>query len=96
MFNKGFEQFVESWQGPFAHPLLVNMWKVIPPHVYWGIWKERNNRAFRNEERSEEVVVDKICKFIVENMKCNKWRKLVFPLISWISKLPRDGVWRMG
>ena len=50
-----------------------------PPNVCWGIWKERNNRAFRNEERSEEIVTGIIFKLIVENMRNCKWRKLAVP-----------------
>ena len=57
-------------------PSLSVCGRLFPHHVCWGIWKERNNRMFRNEERSEEVFVDKICKLLVKNMKCCRWRKL--------------------
>ena len=40
-------QFVESWDCPFHHPRLVFLWKIIPPYVCWHVWKERNNRIFR-------------------------------------------------
>lgn len=50
-----------------------------PPHVCWGIWKERKNRVFKNEEISEEIVKGLIFKLIVENMQNCQWRKLLVP-----------------
>lgn len=34
---------------------------------------------FRNEEREEIVVVERIYKLMVENISCSKWRKPTFP-----------------
>ena len=69
------------WFGHFPPPPYPNV-EGNPPHVCWGIWKERNNRDFRNEERSEEIVIDIICKLLVENMKSRKWRKPYPPQID--------------
>ena len=30
-------------------------------------------------EREENFVVERICKLIVKNISCSKWRKLTFP-----------------
>ena len=54
VFNVEMGQLV-NWQGPFTHPLVINLWKIIPPHVFWGIWKDQNNMVFKNEEREVKV-----------------------------------------
>lgn len=75
IFHMGTEQFVVNWLIPYHHPLLIQLWNVPPPNVYWGIWKERKNRVFRNEERNEKVMTGLIVMLLVENMQNSKWRK---------------------
>lgn len=49
VMNDNLGQFVENWCCPFYHPRLVFLWKNFPPYVCQHIWKERNNRLFREE-----------------------------------------------
>jgi hypothetical protein len=36
------------------------MWKVLPKFILWNLWLERNNRIFRDSQRSAAIVVTKI------------------------------------
>lgn len=38
------------------------------PHVCWGIWKERNNKIFRDREELAKILGRKILKNIKENL----------------------------
>jgi ribonuclease HI len=42
------------------------------PHFCWGIWKERNNRIFREKEEPTVVVERKIHKLLKENYQVSK------------------------
>ena len=73
VLHMGMEQFFMNWLSPYHHPLLIQLWNVVPPHVYWGIWKEIN----------EEIVMGSISKLLLENMQNSKWRKLLsLPMVS--------------
>ena len=37
-----------------------SMWKVLPKFILWNLWLERNNRIFRDNQRSAAMVVTKI------------------------------------
>ena len=67
-------QFIKNWDFPFNHPKLVMLWQIIAPHVCWHIWKEMNNRLFRNEEKLEEVIMRIMQKLIMENILNTKCR----------------------
>lgn len=42
------------------------------PHFCWGIWKERNNRIFREKKDPTAVVERKIHKLLKENYQVSK------------------------
>ena len=42
------------------------------PHFCWGIWKERNNRIFRDREESALILGRKVSKNIKENLQVLK------------------------
>jgi ribonuclease HI len=46
--------------------------KWMLPHFFWGIWKERNNRIFRDDEVPSKILPDKITKCLVENFSVIK------------------------
>lgn len=71
-------------------PLPYRNVESYPPHVCWDVWKERDNREFINEERSEEIVTDIICKLLVKNMKSCKWKKSVIPPNQKEQKIARN------
>ena len=66
---------MENWDCPFHHPRLILLWKIIPPYVCWHIWKERNNRIFREENRTVEVVFEVMNKLLKENLRVAKYKK---------------------
>ena len=72
--KENMEQFVESWDCPFHHPRLILLWKIIPPYVCWHIWKERNNRIFREESGMVEVVFGVMNKLLKENLRVAKYK----------------------
>lgn len=73
VMNRGMNQFVEKWSCPFYHPHLSTLWLLLPPHVFWGIWKERNNRVF-HEQMGEDIVGEILGKIITENVIVAKVR----------------------
>lgn len=42
------------------------------PHFCWGVWKERNNRIFRDREEPAYVLGEKIYRNIKKNYKVRK------------------------
>ena len=48
--------------------LLIKRWKSLAMLTWWTLWKERNNRIFRNKARSPVEVADHIL------MELNQWR----------------------
>lgn len=69
-------QFINNRKYPSAHSLVTLFWRLIPPHVYWHIWKERNNRIFRDTGSSVDMVTDLAENYLRENAIISKWRTL--------------------
>ena len=42
------------------------------PHFCWGIWKERNNKTFREKEEPTSVVGKKTYNMMKENYRVRK------------------------
>ena len=42
------------------------------PHFYWDIWKEKNNRTFREKEEPASVIGKKTYKMMKENYHVRK------------------------
>ena len=55
------------WKCPSKDPDAQFLWKLTLPHLWWGIWKERNNRIFRNKELPGWVLGQNIIRSIKEN-----------------------------
>ena len=53
-------------------PKIFFLWNIIPPYVCWHIWKERNNRIFREESKIVEVVFGIMNKLLKENLRVAK------------------------
>ena len=47
-------------------------WKITLPHLWWGIWKERNNRIFRDKEMPDWVIGNNIIIAIKENFNSHR------------------------
>lgn len=39
----------------------------ILPHVCWGVWKERNNKMFRDKETKVDIIFHKFLNALMEN-----------------------------
>lgn len=72
MLEESVSQFVENWDCPFYHPRLVFLWRIVPPYICWHVWKERNNRIFREEEMPMEVVMGIMEELLKENLMIAK------------------------
>ena len=70
--KEGLEQFVENRDCPLFHSKLILLWKNAPPHIFWHVSKERNNKIFREEEKLVEVVVEIMEKLQRENVMSTK------------------------
>lgn len=67
MFLEDIQGCFGSWYYNTNNLTIKNLWKFSFPHILWGIWKERNNRIFKNDINPFEVVWAKIKYNFVEN-----------------------------
>eukprot|EP00253_Pinus_taeda_P020137 PITA_20137 len=78
-----------NWRKNFSNnEVLSSSWALTPSFIIWNVWKERNNRIFRNVKESPQYLYDLILKqiketvgTIVRNLPMNppfatKWRIL--------------------
>lgn len=59
----------KSWKCPSKDLDVEIIWKITLPHLWWGIWKERNNRIFRNKDFPGWVLSQNIVRSTKENFK---------------------------
>ena len=48
VFPKTVKEALLSWKGSFIGKKKRNMWKSVPPCIFWTVWKERNRIGFRD------------------------------------------------
>lgn len=60
--------FFQHWRCLSSNPSIKLLWSFIFPYVSCGTWKERNNRVFRESSLPPNVIAEKICKAISENV----------------------------
>lgn len=73
VFPNSLKLFIEGWSNcPFSHNVIVDLWNQVPPFVTWGLWKERNNKIFREVERSSGEVFQIIRSQIKKNIEASK------------------------
>ena len=48
----GVSDLFSSWQGSFGGHRSIDLWRAVPHCVLWCIWRERNSRCFKGNERS--------------------------------------------
>ena len=48
VFPKTVKETLLSWKGSFIGKKRKNMWKYVPPCIFWTVWKERNHITFRD------------------------------------------------
>lgn len=57
VFYSNIHQFVLNWRCPSKHPLIKKLWQLIPPHICWCLWKESNNKIFREKENGVDSLL---------------------------------------
>lgn len=64
--NTSINENIHKWRkGGFKSEVMNHAWRFSMAFMLWGIWKERNHRIFRGEERN----IAQIWKVIVENIR---------------------------
>lgn len=66
VFPSSIEDFFSQWKAPTKNPMLRYFWDLIFPHVAWDLQKE-HNIIYRGKEAAEDIVFDKIVRFLNEN-----------------------------
>lgn len=56
-----------SWCSPFRGELVSSLWWYSFPHIFWGIWKESNDRIFRETSTPSWLIGKKIIRKLKEN-----------------------------
>eukprot|EP00253_Pinus_taeda_P008734 PITA_08734 len=58
---------LNRWRRTFSgNEILSSAWAIMPSFIIWNVWKERNNRIFKNEKRSSQNLFERILKQIKE------------------------------
>lgn len=68
VMKKSIKDIIWQWNYPTKCQIIKNLWSLTLLMICWGIWKERNNRIFREEKCNIQVVFEKICRAIKENI----------------------------
>lgn len=70
VFSANIQMFVEGWSFcPYSHNIIIDLWGQVPPFLAWGLWKERNNRVFRDTTRSSKEICLTVKRKIQENLE---------------------------
>jgi hypothetical protein len=65
---------ISNWRDQaFSSPLLNWIWQLLPGFVLWQVWKERNNRIFRNQAHPWSYCWDLFHKNIMETLQIKPW-----------------------
>eukprot|EP00253_Pinus_taeda_P031162 PITA_31162 len=56
-----------KWRKKFLdNEFLGSTWAITPSFILWNVWKERNNRIFKNVKKSPQFIYDLILRQIKE------------------------------
>jgi hypothetical protein len=58
------------------------IWKMVPICLFWCVWKERNNRCFKDLERSMKDILAFVFSYFVSLDGC-----FCVPLLSYVDFL---------
>lgn len=50
VFPNSLARFFDQWTFPSSSLVLQWLWDLMTPHIPWGLWKEINNRIFRESK----------------------------------------------
>jgi ribonuclease HI len=63
-----------NWRDqPFSSPYLNRVWQLLPGFVLWQVWKERNNRIFRNKANQWSLCWDLCQRNLMETLRLKPW-----------------------
>jgi exonuclease III len=63
-----------NWRDqPFSSPYLNRVWQLLPGFVLWQVWKERNNRIFRNKANQWSLCWDLCRRNLLETLRLKPW-----------------------
>ena len=77
-----------QWQFGMADKDSNTLWIWVLPHACWGVWKERNNRIFRDKESNAKVVFHKCFNALLEDYT---YAKGPIPPLNTMVKDKREG-----
>lgn len=60
VFPSNIRDLFSSWQIHWTNSFLRCMWQLSLPNILWGLWKERNNRIFRDVSLNKDIIFQKI------------------------------------
>lgn len=58
---------------PYKSEILNYLWTLIPGMVLWNIWKERNNRIFKNKCAPIEIIWSRLHENLKETIQLKAW-----------------------
>lgn len=67
VFPYTIKEFFCQWKVPSLNPSIQRLQDFTFSYIAWGVWKEQNNRLFRDKEMSENNVFEISFRLIVEN-----------------------------
>eukprot|EP00253_Pinus_taeda_P012127 PITA_12127 len=71
---------LRSWpQQPYQSNILNTLWQIIPGTVMWNIWKERNQRVFKDQALNLEQVWTIIKQNLQETLSIKGWSQEDLP-----------------
>jgi len=60
---------LRNWRRNFSDYETVNKaWALAPSFLIWDIWKEHNNRIFKNKKCSSHIIMEQILKQLKETV----------------------------
>lgn len=72
---------IMNWPRPPFHSLLLNsLWNFLPGFVYWVIWKERNNKIFKNHSMPLDTLWLLLKQNLQETLALRHWKDSDLPV----------------
>ena len=60
---------LNNWRRNFSdYEFLSSTWALTPSFIIWNVWKERNNRIFKNENKPSQCLFEQILKQLKETV----------------------------
>eukprot|EP00253_Pinus_taeda_P002560 PITA_02560 len=71
---------IRQWpKTPYNCAILNHLWNIIPGLTLWNLWKERNQRIFKNQTSPIEIIWNRLKDNLRETMLLHQWTKEDLP-----------------